>query len=127
MHAARNADPARFRKLLQARRHIDAVAVDVVPLDNDVTDIDADAKLHPLIGSQAGIALDNAALHVDGTAHCVDYAGKLQQQTVPCGFDDATTVFSDLGVDQITPVSLQPRQGVAVVSTHEARVPHHIG
>src|SRR5262249_35634467 len=105
MHAAGNADPTGFGKLLQPRRYIYASAVDVVALDNDVADVDTHAKVDPLIGSQAGIAAKHSALHVNGAARWVGCAGKLQDQPVPYGFNDATTVLGDLGVDQITPVS----------------------
>src|SRR5215471_4357249 len=93
MYAARNADSTRFGKLLQPRRYIDAIAVDVVALDNDVADVDTHAKVDPLIGSQAGIAAKHSALHVNGAARRVDYAGKLQQQPVPYGFNDTATVL----------------------------------
>jgi hypothetical protein len=53
--AARDVYPARFRKALQTRRDIDAVAVNVSILDDDVAGIDADTQLDPTIGRDAGI------------------------------------------------------------------------
>ena len=42
--AAGDADAARLGQALQPRRDIDAVAVEVVALDDDVAEIDADAQ-----------------------------------------------------------------------------------
>lgn len=39
-----DADAAGFGKRLQARRNVDAIAIDVIALDNDVAQIDADSK-----------------------------------------------------------------------------------
>ena len=42
-HHARERDAARRRQRLQPRGHVDAVAVDIVALDDDFAEIDADA------------------------------------------------------------------------------------
>jgi hypothetical protein len=55
---------------------------------------------------ETGIALGHTALHVDSTAHRIDYARKLEQQTVACGLDDPAAVLSDLGVHQFPAVGL---------------------
>jgi hypothetical protein len=41
---ARDAHPTWLRQALEASRHIDAIAVDVLALDDDVAGVDADAK-----------------------------------------------------------------------------------
>src|SRR5258706_453863 len=43
----RNAQAAGLRQGFQPRRHVDAVAENVVRLDDDVADIDADAEYQP--------------------------------------------------------------------------------
>ena len=78
-HHAADADPARLGQRLQARGDVDTVAEDVVPIDDDVADIDADAKVDPLFGRHTGIALGHATLHVDRAAHRIDDAGELEQ------------------------------------------------
>ncbi len=52
LHRAGNGDAAWMRQRLYARRDIDAVTVDVVTVDDDVADIDADAELDAV--SQCG-------------------------------------------------------------------------
>ena len=64
----------------EPRRDVDAVAEDVVVLDDDVAQVDADAELDALVGRDAGVALGHLALHLDGAAHRVDDAGELDQQ-----------------------------------------------
>src|SRR6185369_5546508 len=65
LHAARNADPTRFREALQTGRHIHAVAVDVAAVDDDIADIDANTELDPPLLRDVGIALKHAALDLD--------------------------------------------------------------
>ena len=127
MDAARHADPARFGKLLQPRGDVDAVAKDVVAIDDDVADVDTDSQIDPLFGRHTGIALGHATLHVDRTAHRVDHAREFQQQPVARGLDDPAAVFGDLRVNKLPPMGLQSRQGGAVVAAHEQGIAHHIG
>jgi len=95
-------------------------------VDDDVADVDADAKVEPLVGSDTRVALGHAALHVDRAAHGIDHAREFQEQTVAGRLDDAAVMFGDLGVDELTPVGFQRCQRAAVVHAHEARVPDHI-
>jgi hypothetical protein len=46
----RNIDAAWLGKTLQARRNVDAVAVDLFVLDHHVVQVDPDAELHPASG-----------------------------------------------------------------------------
>ncbi len=126
-HDPADADPAGIGQPLQPRRDIDAIAEDVVSVDDDVTDVDTDAKLDPLLGGHLGIALGHATLHVDRAADRVDHTGKFQQQAVARGLDDAATVLSDRRVKEFLPMRLQSGQCGTVVATHEQGVTHHIG
>jgi len=51
-HSTRDANPARLRKSLQTGRDIDGVAEEIVALNDDVTDVDADPKPH-LLGDRS--------------------------------------------------------------------------
>jgi hypothetical protein len=73
------ADLARFRQRLQSRRNVDAVAVDVLTVEDDVTDVDADPKLDAPLGWYSRVALCHASFYVDRAANRFDYAGKLEQ------------------------------------------------
>src|SRR6516225_5502444 len=98
-HYRRNTDPARLGERLQTRRDIDTVSVDIVAINDDVTDVDANAKRYLPICGFAGVALGHPPLHVNRAANRIDYTAKLEQQAVASGLDDAATVLRDLGID----------------------------
>jgi hypothetical protein len=110
----------------QARRDIDSITKDVVAINDDVTNIDADTKVQSLIRGNAIVALGHAPLQVNCAAHCIDNAREFQQQAVTGRLDDAAVMFRDLGVDKLPPVGFQYRQRATIVHAHEARVPGHI-
>ena len=72
------ADRAGRGDAFQSRRDIDAVAHQIaVGLLDDVAEMNADAKLDPAFRRHAGVALDQAVLHLDRAAHRVDDAAEL--------------------------------------------------
>src|SRR6516164_10999500 len=82
---------------------VDTVAKDVVVVENDVAEIDADAEIDASLGLHAGVARGHLALHLDRTTNRVDHARKLAEQTIARRVDDATTVLLDLGVGNLAP------------------------
>ncbi len=65
-HGTRDADAAGLGKHLKTRRDVDAVAEDVVLLDDDIAQIDADAELDPPRWRHIGIAPRHPALDLGG-------------------------------------------------------------
>jgi len=124
---AADANAAGLRQRLQTRRDVDAVTKNIVVIDDDVADVDADPEVDALLGRQTRIPLGHAALHVDRAAHRVDDAGELQQQSIAGSLDDPAVVLSDLGVDQLAPVRFQGREGGAVIPAHEKGISDHVG
>src|ERR1700682_4258660 len=114
-----DADAAWLGKRFQPGGDIDAVAIDVVVVADDVADIDADAKLNALVGPNVGIALGHAALHLDRAAHRIDDAGEFHQYAVAGGFDNAAAVLLDLEVDEVAPDCLQRRQSALLIGAHQ--------
>src|SRR4029077_5230793 len=81
---------------LQSRGDVDAIAHEVaISLLDDITDMDADAKLDAALRWQAGIALDHRILHFDGAAHGIYNAAKLNQCTIACALHHAPLVHSN--------------------------------
>ena len=72
-------DTPRLGQLLQSVRYVDAVAMYVVALDDDIAEVDADAEYHSAIGWQGSVAPCFGALHVDRTTKSVDDAVELDQ------------------------------------------------
>src|SRR5258706_1476917 len=69
-----HADPARFGDALKAGSNVDAIAEDVVVIENDITDVNPDAEFDPLIRWHGGIMLGHTALDFNRTAHRIQGA-----------------------------------------------------
>ncbi len=76
----------------EPRGDVDAVAENIVVVDDDVADMDADAEFDPLILRHGGVLLGHAALDLDRAARRVDGAGELDQHAVAGGLDDAAAM-----------------------------------
>src|SRR6516165_3989461 len=77
-----DANAAGRGEALEARGDIDAVAVNVVRRDDDIAEIDADAKLDTAILRQPGIAQPNEPLHIQRAAHRIDDAAELDESPI---------------------------------------------
>jgi hypothetical protein len=81
----------------------DAVAEDIVVIDDDVANVDADPKFDPVTQRHRRILVSHAALHFNGTAYRIHGTGKLDQHTVTSGLDDAPAMRRDGGIDEGLP------------------------
>ena len=115
-------DTARFGDTLETRGDIHTVAKDVVIIDDDVTNVNADAKFDPSDLRRGSILLRHPGLHFNGTAYRVHGAGKLDQNAVTGRFDDASAMRGDSGVDNGLSDRLEPGQGALLISTHETAI-----
>ena len=98
---AETAMPPGCGDALEPRRHVDAVAEDVVALDDDVAEIDADAEFDAAVLRHVGVALAHPALDFGGAGDRVHDARELHQHAVAGQLDDAPLMLGDLGVDQL--------------------------
>ena len=89
--------------------------------------MNADAKLDAALRRKAGVALDHAVLHLDGTAHGVDHATELNETSVAGALHHAPVMHGDGRIDQIAPKRPQPRQCAILVGAGEPAVPDNIG
>jgi hypothetical protein len=62
--------------------------------------MDADAKLNAPVFRHAGVTLDQAVLHFDGTTHRIDHTAEFNDRAVASALCDAPVVGRDGGVDQ---------------------------
>ncbi len=125
-HGAADADAARLRQRFKPRRYVDAVSVDVLVVDDDVADVQADTKLDAAIRWNLDVALGYLSLHLDGTADRIDDAGKLDKKAVACRLDDTATVFGDLWIHDRTHVALERCQCAFLVEAHQPRISRDI-
>ncbi len=88
VRGAREANAARLSDLFQPRRDVDAIAQNIVALDQHVAEIDADAVKDALPLRQTRVALGEKLLDRDHALDRCDNRGKLQQHAVAHCFDD---------------------------------------
>src|SRR5205823_9976882 len=81
-HEAADANSARLSQCLQPRRDIDAVAMDVTILDDDIAQINADTKFDAPLGRDRRIAFGHAFLHRDRAGDRLNNARELYEDAV---------------------------------------------
>src|SRR5262245_65799927 len=106
MYDTRDHDAARIGECFQPGCHINAIAINVVTINDDIADIDADTKLDAFLTRDIDVTLNHAPLDVDGTSHCVHDTSKLDQHAIASGLHNAATMLGDLRVAQPFPVRL---------------------
>src|SRR3954454_10082819 len=106
----------------KARGDVDAIAEDVVVINDDIADVDADPEIDPHCRGDIGVLRRHAALDFDRTARRVHRTRKLDQHAIAGGLDDAATMRSDRGIDNDLSSCLQPSQRAFLVSAHETAV-----
>src|SRR5580704_9345672 len=89
--------------------------------------MNADAELDAAIFRHADVALDHAALHLDGATHGVDDAAELDEAAVAGAFDDTPVMRSDGGINEIATEAPQAGQGAILVRRGEAAVADNVG
>src|SRR5215471_9250233 len=99
LDAGRYANAARLGQAFEAGGDIDPITEDVAALDDDITDIDPDAKFNAVVGRNVDIALGDRLLHLDRAPQRVDDAGKLGQEAVTGRLDDAPVMAGKLRID----------------------------
>jgi hypothetical protein len=87
----------------EARRDVDAVAEEVVFADQDVAEIDADAKFNAPLGWHTSASRGHFALHLDRATHRIDHAGEFDEQTLARRLNDTAAVFLYLRVSDLAP------------------------
>ncbi|KQW50468.1 hypothetical protein ASD02_11160 [Ensifer sp. Root1252] len=92
---AGQADSAWFCHSLQTHGDVDTVSEEIVAINQDVTEIDADAKLHLVVLGKIERALSQIVLNIDRSPHCLDRTGEFRQHAVACPCEYPTAMFGD--------------------------------
>src|SRR5258706_4346962 len=74
---------ASIRDAFEPCCNIDAIAEDIVVVDDDVSQMDADAELDPLGLGYLRVLVSHAALNFDGASRCIDGTGKFDAPQSP--------------------------------------------
>ena len=123
----RDTNAAGLGDALEPCGDIDAVADDVVALDDHVTKINADAPFDATVFPDTHVPLGHRLLHVDRATHCIDDAWKLHQQAIAGGLDDATIVLGDLRIDELSAQRFEAFERAFLIRAHQSRIARDIG
>src|SRR4051794_888220 len=118
----RDADATGFRDPLKARGNIDAIAKDIVVVDDDIADVDTDPEFNPDTLRDVGVLHGHAALDLNRAAGGIDGAGKLDQHSVAGSLDDATAMRGDYWIEQRLSERLQIGKRAFLVTSHQTAV-----
>ena len=124
---ARDADAAGPGQCFEPRGDVDAVAEDVLALDDHVAHVDADAELEPALLGNARVAPGHGVLDLDRALHGIDDAGELGQEAIAHGLDDAPVTGRDHRLDQLAKMGLEGAERARFVGPHQPRVADHVG
>jgi len=115
-----NANSTRLCDSFETHRNIDPVTKDIIVCDDNIADVNADAKFDPLVLRHIGIAFRHAALDFVGASDGIDHAGELNESAVPGILDDASVMLSDFGIEKRLSERFQLRQRAFFVDPYQA-------
>src|SRR4029079_19047496 len=114
-------------QLFESGRHVDAVAIDVVSLDDDVAYVHANSKGDGCAVGNCGVPLGNSALDAYRALHGVHGTGELDQCSVTHELHQTAVVLGDDRIDQAAAYFLECTQRSRLVRTHQPAVADHVG
>jgi hypothetical protein len=104
----------------QSGSNVDAVTQDVIAVNNDVAHINSDSKFNWRQMILFGVAGAQGVLDRHSALHCIDNTGELRQRAVTHDLENTTPVFRNIGLEDLTPDILQPRQRRGLVRLNKA-------
>jgi hypothetical protein len=102
-----NTDTTRFCDPFETHRNIDPVTKDIILCDDNITDVNADAKFDPFVLRHIGILFGHVALNFVCTSHGVDHAGEFNESAIPGILYDASAMIRDFGIEKRPSESFQ--------------------
>ena len=120
-------DAARFGDAFEPCCDINAIAKDIVVIDDHVAKIDADAELNPPVFGYPRIANRHFALDLRGALDRIHNAGKFDQHAVAGQLDDSSLVFGDGRIDQLGAMGLEASQRADFIGAHQPAVADYVG
>src|SRR5262245_1713696 len=126
-HHRRTGNAAGLRHRFEPGRQVDAIAVEIVAIDDDVADIDADAEFDLAIIGDPSIAIVHAGLNLDSTAHGVEHAAELDEEAVSHHLEDAPAVFCYGRIEELAAMLPESTERAFLIGLHKPAVAHDIG
>src|SRR5439155_11101135 len=113
-----DANPSARGQVLQTSGDVYTIAVDAFSVDDDISQIDADPKLHLTLEWKLGVSDAKVSLDGDRALYGIDDAGKLREYVIPGRVDDATSMFLHEVVDHC-PVNRHGVDCCCFILTHQ--------
>src|SRR4029077_5481179 len=107
LSVVRDADAAGLCNPFKPRRNVNAIAEDVIIVEDDVPDVNANAELDPDIRWHAHVFNGHAALYLHRATRCINGTGELNKHAVAGGLYDAASMQCDFGIDKRLPKRLE--------------------
>jgi hypothetical protein len=105
----------------QAGRDIDGIAEEIVALNDDVAEVDADAETHLLAYRSIRVLLGYGVLHRDSAFHGVHSTGEVSDEAVTRRVEDPTAMRGDQAIDN-NPVDRERAECPDLIEPHQATV-----
>src|SRR5215218_3216954 len=126
-HCPRDRDAASWGEGFEPRRNIHAVAIDVaVRIDNDVAEVDANAKDDPLVLEYPGVAVERGPLDLDRAGDRLHGARELDQGAVSGQLHNAPVMDLDEGLAEFASIGFEALKGACFIALHHAAVADHV-
>ena len=122
----RASNPAGTRQALQADSHIETVSVKILPVDDEVAEIDSHPKFEMAVLGRSGIALFHGALDFHRAARRTEHACELDEKSIAHDLENAPVMFCDGRVENIATMALQRREGSFLVGLHQPAIANHV-
>ena len=123
----RHANAAGFGQRFETGGNVDAVAVNVVALDDDVAEIDADPQNDFRLAQRFVRHKAVRALHGECAMDGIHNTGEFRDRAVADQLDHAPVVGGDCRIEDHLPVLLEGRERSLLVDPHQARIADHVG
>ena len=122
----RHHDAAGLGQGLKPRRYIHAVDVNVVAIDNDVANVEADAELDSLFRGNVCIAIGHSALDVHCAAHGIHNAYKFDQHPVASRLHDASAMLDNPWINKFFAMCFELPQRAFFVNAHQPAIAGYV-
>ncbi len=127
MDTAGNDHGTGLRQPLQTRGDVHAIAEDIVVLNDNIAEIDANSELDAAGLWRFRVSRRHAILKRHGAPDGIHHAGELGQEPIPRRLDNPSSVLGDAGLDQLAKVGGERGQRAFLVLTHQPRVTRNVG
>ena len=125
-HNRRARDAAGRGEPLKTRRDVHALSVEVLALDNQVTEVQAEPEHDAAVFRTAGRTLCHPALDIYRAPHSIHYAAEFSQRAVAHQLEDPPLVAGDGRLEKLLPMPPKFGHRAFLVHFHEMAVADYV-